>query len=124
MTAESLNDFHAGVFGRELDSSITPARVDIVERLREQGSNRLVAETVGSIKRATGARARHSPATKAYDVLASMLMFFKRFLVKSLHQRLMRGINDARLNSRAMDQAFTAALMVLGGGAYYASSAC
>ncbi|WP_409300091.1 transglycosylase SLT domain-containing protein [Pseudomonas sp. KCJK8993] len=237
MTAGSLNDLHAGLFGRELDDSIRPARLDIVERLREQGSNEMVAQTVGSLKWATGAMARRSPAgymlpettnhlldagrkgilgdivrhtvaggkspldnllisepallrsagitpaqwggikdlinssmvrdadgkysvrdmaafqadprsmdlwrladrmadevvirphkvsnldTKAYGVGVKMLMQFKSFLVKSLNERLLRGINEARLNGRVMDQTYTAALSALAGGSFYVSSA-
>lgn len=237
MTADSLNDLHAGLFGRELDDSIRPARLDIVERLREQGSNGVVAQAVGSLKWATGAMSRRSPAgymlpettnhlldagrkgilgdivrhtmaggkspldnllvsepallrsasitpaqwegikdlisssmvrdadgkysvrdmaafqtdprsmdlwrladrmadevvirphkvsnldTKAYGVGVKMLMQFKSFLVKSLNERLLRGINEARLNGRVMDQTYTAALSALAGGSFYVSSA-
>ncbi|MFL1495530.1 transglycosylase SLT domain-containing protein [Pseudomonas antarctica] len=237
MTGEGLNDLHAGLFGRELDGSIVPARMDIIERLRQQGSNEAVAQTVGSLKWATGAMSRRSPAgymlpettnhlldagrkgilgdivrhtlaggknpfdtmlvsessllrsasitpaqwdgikdlisssmvrdaegkysvrdmaafqsdprsmhlwrladrmadevvirphkvsnldTKAYGVGVKMLMQFKSFLVKSLNERLMRGINEARMNGRVMDQTYTAALSALAGGSFYASTA-
>ncbi|TBN49843.1 transglycosylase SLT domain-containing protein [Pseudomonas sp. BGI-2] len=237
MTAEGLNDLHAGLFGRELDGSIVPARADIIERLREQGSSEAVAQSVGSLKWATGAMSRRSPAgymlpettnhlidagrkgilgdivrhtlaggkspmdnllisepsllrsasitpaqwdgikdlirssmvrdaegkysvrdmtafqsdprsmhlwrladrmadevvirphkvsnldTKAYGVGVKMLMQFKSFLVKSLNERLMRGVNEARMNGRVMDQAYTAALSAMAGGSFYASTA-
>ncbi|MBP5089678.1 transglycosylase SLT domain-containing protein, partial [Pseudomonas chlororaphis] len=237
MTADSLNDLHAGLFGRELDGSIVPTRLDIIERLREQGSNGAVAQAVGSLKWATGAMSRRSPAgymlpettnhlldagrkgilgdivrhtlaggknpfdtmlvsessllrsasitpaqwdgikdlisssmvrdtngkysvrdmaafqsdprsmdlwrladrmadevvirphkvsnldTKAYGVHVKMLMQFKSFLVKSLNERLMRGVNEARMNGRVMDQTYTAALSALAGGSFYASTA-
>lgn len=237
MTGEGLNDLHAGLFGRELDGSIVPARQDIIERLRQQGSNKAVAQTVGSLKWATGAMSRRSPAgymlpettnhlidagrkgilgdivrhtlaggknpfdtmmvsepsllrsasitpeqwggikdligssmvrsaegkysvrdmaafqsdprsmhlwrladrmadevvirphkvsnldTKAYGVGVKMLMQFKSFLVKSLNERLMRGLTEAQMNGRVMDQTLTAALSALAGGSFYASTA-
>ncbi|MFW9082807.1 transglycosylase SLT domain-containing protein [Pseudomonas sp. P2757] len=61
--------------------------------------------------------------TKAYGPFVKMLMQFKSFTIKSLNQRLMRGVHEARLNDRVLDQSLTAALSVMLSGAGYAAQA-
>ncbi len=61
---EQLKEMHNLIFGRELDDTIRPRRADIVDRLRTQGSNNFVAQTVGSAKFATQELAARSPFTK------------------------------------------------------------
>ena len=61
--------------------------------------------------------------TKAYGPFVKMLMQFKSFTIKSLNQRLMRGVHEARLNDRVLDQSLTASLSVMLSGAGYAAQA-
>jgi len=56
--------------------------------------------------------------TKAYGPFVKMLMQFKSFVIKSVNSRLVRGINEMRLNGRTLDQTLTAALSVMLAGAY------
>lgn len=74
MTPEGLHDLQAGMFGRELDDSIAPSRMDIAEALREQGSNNVVANTVGAYRWASEAAARHSPWSKLVPGTSNYLL--------------------------------------------------
>ena len=71
---EQLADMHNMIFGRELDDLIRPRRSDIVERLRNQGSGKLVANAVGTIKFATGEVAARSPFTKFLTETSNYIM--------------------------------------------------
>ncbi|WP_426101488.1 transglycosylase SLT domain-containing protein [Pseudomonas sp. PSPC3-3] len=65
ISAKDLKDMHSMVFGRELDNSIRPSRMDIVQRLRDQaGTNPLLAQAVGTAKYATQELSAWSPFTK------------------------------------------------------------
>lgn len=69
-----LEDMHNMIFGRELDDLIRPRRSDIVERLRNQGSGKLVANAVGTLKFATGEVAARSPFTKFLTETSNYIM--------------------------------------------------
>ncbi|WYW04243.1 internal virion protein with endolysin domain [Pseudomonas phage vB_PpuP-Kallioja] len=71
---EQLKDMHDMIFGRELDDLIRPRRTDIVERLRNQGSGKLVANAVGTLKFATGEAAARSPFTKFLTETSNYIM--------------------------------------------------
>lgn len=71
---EQLKDMHDMIFGRELDDLIRPRRSDIVERLRNQGSGKLVANAVGTLKFATGEAAARSPFTKFLTETSNYIM--------------------------------------------------
>lgn len=65
ISAKDLKDMHSMVFGRELDNSIRPSRMDIVQRMRDQaGTNPLLAQVVGTAKYATQELSAWSPFTK------------------------------------------------------------
>ncbi|WYW04295.1 internal virion protein with endolysin domain [Pseudomonas phage vB_PpuP-Kompost-2] len=69
-----LEDMHNMIFGRELDDLIRPRRSDIVERLRNQGSGKVVANAVGTLKFATGEAAARSPFTKFLTETSNYIM--------------------------------------------------
>lgn len=71
---EQLKDMHDLIFGRELDDLIRPRRDDIVQRLRNQGSGKLVANAVGTLKFATGEAAARSPFTKFLTETSNYIM--------------------------------------------------
>jgi hypothetical protein len=71
---EQLADMHNMIFGRELDDLIRPRRSDIVDRLRNQGSGKLVANAVGTLKFATGEVAARSPFTKFLTETSNYIM--------------------------------------------------
>ncbi|KMT52132.1 transglycosylase SLT domain-containing protein [Pseudomonas fildesensis] len=65
ISAKDLKDMHSMVFGRELDNSIRPSRMDIVQRMRDQAdTNPLLAQVVGTAKYATQELSAWSPFTK------------------------------------------------------------
>lgn len=64
ITPAQLKEMHGLVFGRELDDAIRPRRLDIVDRLRSQGSSKLTAQMVGTLKFGSQELAARSPFTK------------------------------------------------------------
>ncbi|MGV8919539.1 MAG: transglycosylase SLT domain-containing protein [Pseudomonas sp.] len=64
ISPENLKEMHGLIFGRELDDAIRPRRLDIIDRLRSQGTSSVVAKTVGNLKFGTQELAAWSPFTK------------------------------------------------------------
>jgi hypothetical protein len=93
---EDIKKMHGAIFGRELDDLIRPQRADIVERLREQNSSRMVAETMGSVKWATGELSVRSPFTY-------LLRETSNFLVDAGRQGALIDLADFTLNGKATD---------------------
>ena len=71
---EQLKDMHDMIFGKELDDLIRPRRMDIVERLRAQGSGKALSQAVGSFKFVTGEAAARSPFTKLLTGTSNYIM--------------------------------------------------
>lgn len=69
-----LKEMHDMLFGRELDDLIRPRRTDIVDRLRQQGSGKVVANAVGTLKFATGEASARSPFTKLLTESSNYIM--------------------------------------------------
>jgi hypothetical protein len=69
-----LKEMHAIIFGRELDDLIRPRRADIVERLRAQGSGKVVAQAIGTTKFLTGEASARSPFTKLLTETSNYIM--------------------------------------------------
>lgn len=110
ISPENLKDMHGLIFGRELDDIIRPRRADIVERLRAQGSNGFVAQTVGSLKFATGELAARSPFTKFLTETSNYIMDAGRQgalmdLVRAAHGETPRILKDSELHRLSITKA-------------------
>ncbi|QNJ57527.1 internal virion protein D / murein transglycosylase [Pseudomonas phage PlaquesPlease] len=100
---KQLREMHDLIFGRELDDSIRPRRADIVDRLRAQGSNSFVAQTVGSIKYGTQELAARSPLTKFLTETSNYIMDAGRQgalmdMIRSAHGETPRILTDKELH--------------------------
>ena len=71
---DQLKSMHDMLFGKELDDLIRPRRADIVQRLRDQGSNGVVAQGVGTFKFLSGEAAARSPFTKLLRGTSNYIM--------------------------------------------------
>lgn len=96
-----LKDMHDMVFGRELDNLIRPRRSDLVERLRNQGSSEIMAQTVGTIKFGTQELSARSPFTKLLTESSNYIADAGRQgilmdIINNVHGKTkMKGVVDA-----------------------------
>ncbi len=64
ISTQNLKEMHGLIFGRELDDAIRPRRLDIVDRLRSQGTSKVASQIIGTAKFGTQELAAWSPFTK------------------------------------------------------------
>ncbi len=108
---EQLKEMHDMIFGRELDDLIRPRRADIVQRLRNQGYSGATAQTVGTIKFATGELAARSPFTKFLTETSNYILDAGRqgvlvdLVNHALSGKTSKLFNEDRLHSMSITKA-------------------